>query len=59
MAKFDTDGKHLYIDGKNVLHGWESFSGWYWFATDESMSAMRVRAMRGQGEGDEGTGQDN
>lgn len=36
MAKFDTDGKNLYIDGKKVLRGWESFSGWYWFATEKS-----------------------
>ena len=24
----------LYIGGKKVLKGWESFSGWYWFATE-------------------------
>ena len=30
----DRDGK-LYIDGKLVLKGWESFSGWYWFATEK------------------------
>ncbi len=37
MAKenFTTDGKNLFINGKEVLRGWESFSGWYWFATDE------------------------
>lgn len=29
MVKFDTDGKHLYIDGKKVLRAWESFTGWY------------------------------
>jgi len=40
MAKFDTDGKHLYIDGKKVLHGWESFSGWYWFATEKAGKQM-------------------
>jgi len=28
------DGK-LLIDGKPVLRGWESFSGWYWFALEE------------------------
>jgi hypothetical protein len=36
VAKFETDGKHLYIDGKKVLRGWESFSGWYWFATEKA-----------------------
>ncbi len=34
MAKFTSDGKHLYIDGKKVLKGWESYSGWYWFGTE-------------------------
>jgi len=40
MAKFDTDGKHLYIDEKKVLHGWQSFSGWYWFATEKAGEQM-------------------
>jgi len=35
MAKFTTDGKFLFIDGKKVLRGWESFSGWYWFAVEK------------------------
>jgi len=35
MAKFTTDGKDLFIDGKKVLKGWESFTGWYWFATEK------------------------
>lgn len=34
MAEFqEKDGK-LFINGKEVLGGWESFSGWYWFATE-------------------------
>jgi len=36
MVKFDTDGKHLYIDGKKVLRGWDSFNGWAWFAIEKS-----------------------
>jgi hypothetical protein len=32
---FKSDGKNLYIKGKKVLRGWESFSGWYWFAVEE------------------------
>jgi len=36
VAKFETKGKDLYIDGKKVLRGWESFSGWYWFATEKA-----------------------
>ena len=26
----------MYIDGHEVLRGWESFSGWYWFATEDA-----------------------
>ena len=33
MAKFETKGDNLFIDGEKVLKGWESFSGWFWFAT--------------------------
>ncbi|MBI3413010.1 MAG: hypothetical protein HY051_02950 [Candidatus Aenigmarchaeota archaeon] len=34
MPKFeDKDGK-LYIDGEEVIKGFESFGGWYWFATE-------------------------
>ena len=32
MAKFETKGNELYIDDQKVIKGWESFSGWYWFA---------------------------
>lgn len=35
MVKFDSKGKELYIDGQKVIKGYESFSGWYWFATEE------------------------
>ncbi len=34
MAEFTSDGKNLYIDGEKVLKGYESFNGWYWFATE-------------------------
>ena len=36
MAKFETKGNKLFIDGKEVLKGWESFSGWYWFGTERT-----------------------
>ena len=36
MAKFDSKGNDLYVDGKKVLRGWESYTGWYWFATEEA-----------------------
>jgi len=35
MAKFESKGKDLYIDGKKVLKGFESYSGLYWFATEK------------------------
>ena len=35
MPKFEEKGKDLYIDGKKVIKGYESFNGWYWFATEE------------------------
>ena len=35
MAKFEEKEGKLFIDGKEVLKGWESFSGWYWFATEK------------------------
>lgn len=35
MAKFEEKNGKLYIDGKKVLKAWESFSGWYWFATEK------------------------
>jgi hypothetical protein len=40
MAKFETKGKDLYIDGNRVLRGWESFSGWYWFAIEKDREQM-------------------
>ena len=33
MATFKSKDGALYIDGKKVLRGWESYTGWYWFAT--------------------------
>jgi hypothetical protein len=30
----ETKNGKLYINDKEVLKGWESFSGWYWFATE-------------------------
>ena len=40
MATFESkevDGKDcLFIDGKKVIKGWESFTGWYWFATEHT-----------------------
>ena len=35
MAKFEARGDDLFIDGKKVLYGWESYTGWYWFAVEK------------------------
>ena len=35
MAKFENKNGKLYIDDKEVIKGWESFTGWYWFATEK------------------------
>lgn len=32
MAKFESKDGKLFINGKEVLKGWESFNGFYWFA---------------------------
>tara|TARA_R100000656_G_C3863949_1_gene110595 strand:- start:61 stop:324 length:264 start_codon:yes stop_codon:yes gene_type:complete len=34
MSKLETKEDGLYIDNKRVIKGWESFSGWYWFAIE-------------------------
>ncbi len=35
MANFESRGGKLFIDGKEVLRGWESWNGWYWFAVEK------------------------
>tara|TARA_R100001594_G_C3891515_1_gene228546 strand:- start:189 stop:452 length:264 start_codon:yes stop_codon:yes gene_type:complete len=35
--KLETREDGLYINGKKVIKGWESMSGWYWFATEIEM----------------------
>ncbi|MBW2301973.1 MAG: hypothetical protein JRF46_17085 [Deltaproteobacteria bacterium] len=32
--RFEQRGGHLYINGRKVLKGWESFSGWFWFGVE-------------------------
>ena len=36
MAKFESKDKELFIDDQKVIKGYESFTGWYWFATEEA-----------------------
>ena len=33
--KFEDRNGILYIDGKKVLKGWESYTGWYWFGIEK------------------------
>jgi len=35
-AQLETRSDGLYIDGNKVLKGWESFTGWYWFAIENT-----------------------
>lgn len=49
MAKFEARNGDLYINGKKVLKAWESFSGWYWFATEkiqEQTSMIRGKPVK-------------
>ena len=34
-TKFEDRNGELFINGRRVLHGWESFTGWYWFAVEK------------------------
>lgn len=34
-TSFEEKDGELFINGRKVLHGWESFSGWYWFAVEK------------------------
>lgn len=36
MAIFTVKDKDLFIDGHKVLKAWESFTGWFWFATEKA-----------------------
>jgi len=42
MAKFTEKDDKLFIDGKQVLIGFESYSGWYWFATEKVREQTRL-----------------
>jgi len=36
VPKFESKENELYIDGKKVMKAYESYSGWYWFATEKA-----------------------
>ena len=40
------EGK-LYVGDKEVLKGWESFSGWYWFATELNNDGYHFGLVQG------------
>ncbi len=44
MARFESRGQDLYIDGKKVVKAWESFSGWFWFATEKARTQNSILA---------------
>jgi hypothetical protein len=48
MPELKTINGRLEIDGKPVIKGWESFTGWYWFALEkdsEQVSEINGRAV--------------
>lgn len=51
MALFESKEGKLYVDGKKVLKGWESWNGWYWFALEDHGEAEYVlegRTVKGR-----------
>jgi len=36
MAQFKAKDDKLFIDDKEVIKAWESYTGWYWFATEKA-----------------------
>lgn len=42
MAKFESKDGKLFINGKEVLKGWESFTGWYWFAVEKDREQVSL-----------------
>lgn len=34
MYQLERKDDGLYVDGKKVIRGWESYAGWYWFAIE-------------------------
>jgi len=43
----ETKNGKLYINDKEVLKGWESFSGWYWFATELNDDGVHFGFVQG------------
>ena len=47
MMKLETKNGKLYVGDKEVLKGWESFSGWYWFATELNSDGLHFGYVQG------------
>lgn len=51
MTRLETKDGELYLqafgDENKVLKGWESFSGWYWFATELSADGNHFGYVQG------------
>ena len=45
--KLKTEDGKLYVGDKEVLKGWESFSGWYWFATELNDDGIHFGLVQG------------
>jgi len=48
-GKFEAKEDKLFIEGKEVLRGWESFNGWYWFAVEkdhEQISLIKGKEVK-------------
>tara|TARA_R110002012_G_scaffold190622_1_gene358179 strand:- start:323 stop:571 length:249 start_codon:yes stop_codon:yes gene_type:complete len=45
--KLNTKEGKLYVGDKEVLKGWESFSGWYWFATELNNDGYHFGLVQG------------
>jgi len=47
MSKLETRDDGLYIGESKVLKGWESYSGWYWFATELNADGYHFGYVQG------------
>ena len=47
MNKIETKNDKMYINDKEVLKGWESYSGWYWFATELNDDGIHFGYVQG------------
>jgi hypothetical protein len=49
VNRFEAKRGRLFINGLKVLRGWESWTGWFWFATEkvrEQVSDIKGRPVK-------------